>query len=435
MKQLRSSVLKTMLLLSFMVMMLSVFSCTREAEVYNSPEKGSPQKSTEQELSIEVRAEQLFSSLYANSLRNVSSPELLSIDSMETEFPATKLYLANFNDGGFMLFRDGGGEQMEVLGHSDQSSLHFSDATENPILAQIFRTSTYAPVPLNPYPPTPAPDPMPNPDPSPELPPSFRDFPKTIIESKSEPYIKKYFDPNTYKYFGQGRPFNNYIGKSSEDIPAGCGPIAIVTLLSHYEMQAGGSNIDWKLIKQQYNNGSAVRCGLRDNADLMHQLRLIVKDAWKYARLWSTGSYTLSSPANVSGYLKRAGFNVAREKRYVPQTVCRILRDKHQPFILLGWSRDDDGKQGHYWVVDGYAEKVHKEYGYRIDSFGAEPRPIEQEVHDASYIHCTWGWDGSYNGWFSPRVINYKEGIPDSQLRSTHPKGEYYDISTFHIWK
>src|SRR3712207_4545079 len=102
-----------MLLLSFMVMMLSVFSCTREAEVYSSPEKGSPQKSTEQELSIEVRAEQLFSSLYANSLRNVSSPELLSIDSMETEFPATKLYLANFNDGGFMLFRDGGGEQME----------------------------------------------------------------------------------------------------------------------------------------------------------------------------------------------------------------------------------------------------------------------------------------------------------------------------------
>lgn len=426
------------------VTLLAVMSCARTADVYDTPKETSQESKTKQEMSLEDKTIRLFSSLYNTSLRNGVTPTLSSLDSTNTESPDTKLYLANFSEGGFMLFRDGGGEEMEVIGHSDESSLHFSDGEANPILGQIFHTSaslyaghTGLPTPK----PSPFPDPNPNPNPNPYpggTPPALQDYPKTIIESRSEPYIVKDFNPNTYQYFGQGRPFNCYISSSfimSEDIDAGCGSIAIATLLSHYEMQAGGSNVDWKRLKQYYNKPLNRNPKLEDDKELIHQLRVLVKDTWKYAGSISTTGFTMSFPSKVSKYLKRAGFNVDYVKNYKPGEICQILRDKHQPFILLGWSQDDDGKKGHYWVVDGLARRVHKEYGYTIESPGATPEPFESEVSDNYYFHCTWGWNGGSNGWFAPRVINDNEGIPDDELRSSHPKGEYYNISTFYIWK
>lgn len=421
------------------VILLAVMSCTRTADIYDSTKEISRESKTKQEMSLEDKTIHLFSSLYSTSLRNGVTPTLSSLDSTKTESPDTKLYLANFSEGGFMLFRDGGGEEMEVIGHSDESSLHFSDGEKNPILGQIFRTSaghigfpTPKPSPF----PNPNPDPNPNPYPG-DTPPALQDYPKTVIESKSEPYIVKDFEPNTYQYFGQESPFNsliiNPLGRKS--CPAGCGPIAIATLLSHYEMQAGGSRVDWKRLKDNYNYETAEDVNLYYDISLLSQLRVLVKDAWHYAHLWSTDSFTLSTPDNISGYLERAGFNVTYVKGYKPGKICQILRDKHQPFILLGWSQDNDGKQAHYWVVDGLARRVHKEYGHTIAYLGATPEPYESEVSDNYYIHCTWGWYGDGNGWFSPRVINDNEGISDDELRSTHPKGEYYNISTFHIWK
>lgn len=51
----------------------------------------------------------------------------------------------------------------------------------------------------------------------------------------------------------------------------------------------------------------------------------------------------------------------------------------------------------------------------------------------ADIIATNWGWHGDSNGWFTPWVINENQGTPT--LRSSRPYGEYYDISTFHIWK
>lgn len=430
MKQLQFLSLKALAKLFCMVALLSATSCARTADDIDISKEISQERKMEPDASIEGRTVQLFSSLYANTLRNGEEPILSSLDSTDTDSPDTKLYLANFTNGGFMLFRDGGGEEMDVIGHSDKSSLHFSDAEENPILAQIFRTSSsnqgfVGDLGVS----------------DPDLPPKdpiLREFPKYQIEHQSSPYIEWIFVPKTYQYFGQEYPFNSYIHKwsiTSENIAAGCGPIAIVTLLSHYEMQAGGSNVDWKKLKAKYNDDRAEDSGLTEDTELLNELRFLVKDAWSYAHFWSMGYFTMSTAANVSGYLRRAGFSVRYEKDYKAFEVCNILRAKHQPFILRGWSKDEDGKKAHYWVVDGFAQRVHKESGHVIESLGATPKPYETEVIDATYIHCTWGWNGSKNGWFYPIVINDKQGKKDYELRSSHPKGEYYDISTFYISK
>lgn len=435
---------KALLVLLLMVALLSTHSCTRTEEIRDTPMGSSlKEDSPKQKASIEDRTVQLFTSLYASTLRNGASPSISSLDSTETAAPETKLYLANFSGGGFMLFRDGGNEEMEVLGHSDESSLHFSDAEENPILNQIFRASAKLSAPGSTIPiPKPSPFPDPNPDPNPrpfpDLPPDFADYPKTVVEHESAPYIKKTFEPETYEYFNQNRPFNCYISKwsiPSNNIAAGCGPIAIATILSHYEMQAGGSKVDWKLLKERYNRSYDEEPKLEDETELIHQLRILIKNIWDDAHVWSTGFFTMSIPSNISSYLRRIGFNVTYEKSYNANTIYGILKEKHQPVILLGWCRDDNSKSAHYWVVDGLAEQMKKQVGYTQATPTSDREPFENEVSVNAFIHCTWGWGGSWNAWFSPRIINYKEGISDSELRSTHPKGEYYDISIFHIWK
>lgn len=426
MKQSKFLNLKTLEKLFCIVAFLSATSCARTADDIDLSKEIPRERKMVPDTSIEERTVQLFSSLYESTLRNGEKPILSSLDSTDTDSPNTKLYLANFTNGGFMLFRDGGEEEMDVIGHSDKSSLHFSDAEENPILAQIFRTSSSSQGFVGDRGVS-----------DPDLPPKdpiLREFPKTIIESESEPYFKKWFEPNTYQYFGQDAPFNALMIKPFSGVySAGCGPIAIVTLLSHYEMQAGGSGVDWKRLKARYNNGTPSDTKLYNDISLLTQLRVLVKDAWKYAHLWATSDYTISSPSNVSKYLRRAGFNVAYVNDYKPREMCRILRDKHQPFILLGWCDESDGKKGHYWVVDGLAQQMKKQYGYTLQSPFSERVPYETEIAIRNFVHCTWGWYGYKNGWFAPHVINDNNEV--AELRSSHPNGEYYNISTFHIWK
>ena len=58
-----------------------------------------------------------------------------------------------------------------------------------------------------------------------------------------------------------------------------------------------------------------------------------------------------------------------------------------KPVIMCGWSLVPLSKS-HYWVVDG----------------------IRGSVANAQ-IHCNWGWDGDYNGWFSRDCIRMASGL------------------------
>lgn len=110
-----------------------------------------------------------------------------------------------------------------------------------------------------------------------------------------------------------------------------------------------------------------------------------------------------------------------------------LFRDGGEEEMLLGWCDESDGKKGHYWVVDGLAQQMKKQYGYTLQSPFSERVPYETEIAIRNFVHCTWGWYGYKNGWFAPHVINDNNEV--AELRSSHPNGEYYNISTFHIWK
>lgn len=387
-------------------------------------------------MGIEARATALFVELNQGTLREGSAVTISSIDSMETTTPDTKLYATNFEDGGFLLFRDGGEEEMNLLGYSEASTLHLSDCEEHPILQQIILNSTkmtpdgfsteLLPPNNGDTPPGTPSEPKP-----PRIDFDIREFNTEVITSQTY-YAKNWFEPQTYLFFNQRTPFNDLV---KDQHLAGCGPIAIATILSHYEKQAGGSQVDWGLLKRKYNNSYWDVETLKDeNPKLLLELQRLVADAWLYAHILSTKGYTMSTPANVAGYLRRAGFHVAYQHEYNSKKVCNDLKRKHQPFILMGWNKKNKKKKAHYWVVDGLRQKMLKESGYTTNSITGEVRSFERTSSTPYYhIHCTWGWGGNYNGWFNPQVINPYE--PVEELRSSHPSGEYYNFWTFFIWE
>ncbi len=57
------------------------------------------------ETTVSARATNVYRSIIHNSLRNGEEVHLESIDSLSTDREDTKLYLANFENAGFMLFQ------------------------------------------------------------------------------------------------------------------------------------------------------------------------------------------------------------------------------------------------------------------------------------------------------------------------------------------
>lgn len=65
----------------------------------------------------------------------------------------------------------------------------------------------------------------------------------------------------------------------------------------------------------------------------------------------------------------------------------RFMLTHNKPVIMGGWSlwELDDS---HYWVVDGINHN-----------------------NTYTWLHCNWGWNGNWNGWFSKTCMNRDEGI------------------------
>lgn len=72
--------------------------------------------------------------------------------------------------------------------------------------------------------------------------------------------------------------------------------------------------------------------------------------------------------------------------------------------ILYIEGRNTNGISAHAWVVDGYA------YCYEMrepGEFGTPDSPFHSEEIDeeTAFVHCNWGWGGSYDGFFQGEVF------------------------------
>lgn len=106
----------------------------------------------------------------------------------------------------------------------------------------------------------------------------------------------------------------------------------------------------------------------------------------------------------ASSFKNDFGYNSASYSGYNYQTVKSELSN-NRPVILRGgrksgWWIFSQYKDGHAWVCDGYINYIDPCWGSMLK------------------YHMNWGWDGTYNGWYSfnnfnpgDHTFNYKTGM------------------------
>lgn len=417
-----------------------------------------PQRQEDTVRTIETVAIETFQTL-TNGLRNSHNTTLESIDSLLNADPDNSLYLANFSEGGYLLFGKNN-QATNIIGFSEGGTLHFGDSIKASFLGDIFAQSQMHLSNWNPQTGLIG-DNGPNYDPD--------RFPKEFYRTEVQPVITPY-EPSCFRYFDQGEPFNRYLlhrGKEGVHIPAGCGPIAIATIFSHYKKQGiAKQQIDWDLLLSKYNEPrkSVYLLHKEDEEyrknhpeeltketpeerskrhDLIDKLAKMIADISNNAYLIRDTGYTLTPKYLLKAYLRNTGFN-AEEEDYNHRELISYLQKEKRPVILFGWSKDkkagEENKREtkpHYWVVDGYKARPTNEYKKIYKS----PTEVIDWFFNRTYydyfVHCAWGWGGGkWEGYFNYEVFNPNKNLSqnDTTLRSAGKQdGDYFKVDIIKV--
>jgi hypothetical protein len=144
------------------------------------------------------------------------------------------------------------------------------------------------------------------------------------------------------------------------------------------------SEIDWDRILEECSEND----GNVKSSDLVDQISQLMR----YWGLSFNAEYEVINETSAnSSYaikiLKELGYNATSLTGFNAGKVMNDLNDGNK--IVYMRSRDEEQNIGHAWVVDGYI----------YDSRGEKP----------IYLHCNWGWGGSYNGYFLSSVLDTKK--------------------------
>lgn len=263
--------------------------------------------------------------------------------------------------------------------------------------------------------------------------------------------VTNQIEPRITVEWNQGWPENIF----APNKVAGCVPVAMAQILSHYELptsialtyeNADKSNlrINWQLFKKhtkssRYKNLSdkdisthLSSCGQTDletHLDLARFIRELgaLSDA-SYGET-STDASQDSAYLWLSKFIPNHSFTTAGDL----DRMFELLK-KSGVAMMVGYK---DKKSGHAWVVDGTLEIGTITYLYVIDDpTAATPTyHLESTTSDiTNYIHINWGWSGNSNGYFLLGVFDtsdgYKYDNPDGNTAS-HNYNKF--IEFFHI--
>ncbi len=211
-----------------------------------------------------------------------------------------------------------------------------------------------------------------------------------------------------YKRWKQGEPFNNNYPKRrkyllfgrSKKASAGCFPLAIAKIMAYFEFPQiythNGFTIDWASLKQ--GNIPETELGILSAAHLLHSISMGCSSIYFYA-----GTFTF--PGNATGYMKLVGYNSARSYRYNFQRVKEMI-DKGCPTIAYA-SPGIRIDKSHSWNIDGYKIKS-REVTY-TKYMGTLAKSSETKTQTYEMVHCDFGWQGRYNGYYISGIFNLKK--------------------------
>lgn len=193
--------------------------------------------------------------------------------------------------------------------------------------------------------------------------------------------------------WGQGCGYNSELAVLNCNVPCGkaytgCVATSMAQIMRYHQYP---SNFSWNSMLNNEGN---------------YPIALLMKDIGKNVGMdyKCDGSSANTESKVANAFKNNYGYSSANYADYNYQTVKTEL-DLGRPVILrggrnTGWWIFNQYSDGHAWVCDGYMSCTDPCWGSMLQ------------------LHMNWGWDGSYNGYFSFNnfnpanyTFNYKTGM------------------------
>lgn len=235
--------------------------------------------------------------------------------------------------------------------------------------------------------------------------------------------VKESVSPILSKFVGwhQRSPFNDLYPKKRKYIifgtkrnaPAGCFPLAIAKILTHFEYPNrytyNGYTVNWAELKNSYNS----TVGKQSAAHLLKGISSGCDSWYFYA-----GTFTF--PSEATSYMRFIGLNNAHSYNYSFDRVTGMI-DKGCPLIIYSVPGINVFKS-HSWNIDGY--KIKERTITTKTYIGNTLQDTKTKTETCKMVHCDFGWDGKCNGYYVSGVFK----LNDSNIE--HDPGTSYGGDT-----
>lgn len=266
----------------------------------------------------------------------------------------------------------------------------------------------------------------------------------TFINNKVEPRVKVKWN----QYWPENLFCPNKL--------AGCGPVAVATVLSYFEypktltLDYDGADkksisIDWSQIKKHIKSlnqtdpsPSTISTHLNSCSDLEYH-----RDLYRIIR--QIGALSMASYKNENSTSTDLAFILYALRTLLPGKVFKESAYNETDFatlfdmistdgVALMYGRSSDG--GHYWVVDGSWQTGTTVKYYSLSEQVTEPGYIliSTTTSTQEYLHINWGWGGNANGYFLVGVFDTtKAKRYDSFMGNSATYNFNTDLNYIHI--
>jgi hypothetical protein len=221
-------------------------------------------------------------------------------------------------------------------------------------------------------------------------------------------------------------------------IVAGCGPVAIAQIMAYHKMPRYSnaskykySGYDWSKMTAESPDAVAQEAigvllyeiGLPNNANAEYEMRLKTEGG---AETGTFNSGVIKSFRNM-GYTVHGSFityNLKKVQTSIDDGKPVMVGgcEKKVETKILGIFTQTSYEEGHYWVIDGYAQMT-------TDIKDKFTGVVREDPYPSDFVHCNMGWGGSKNGWYISGVFNANDiPIPGDIIQKVarSEKGEEY---------
>lgn len=235
--------------------------------------------------------------------------------------------------------------------------------------------------------------------------------------------VKESVSPILSKFVSwhQRSPFNDLYPKkrkyvifgTKRNAPAGCFPLAIAKILTHFEYPNrytyNGYTVNWTELKNSYNS----TVGKQSAAHLLKGISSGCDSWYFYA-----GTFTF--PSEATSYMRFIGLNNAHSYNYSFDRVTGMI-DKGCPLIIYSVPGINVFKS-HSWNIDGY--KIKERTITTRTYIGNTLQDTKTKTETCKMVHCDFGWGGKCNGYYVSGVFK----LNDSNIE--HDPGTSYGGDT-----